>query len=73
MRNTAILIHLTPFLLVKVFILLLDNSYSIFLIYTSRSDRQIVTMPKEIITLQIGTLSNFVGTHFWNAQVCTYL
>jgi hypothetical protein len=24
---------------------------------------------REIITLQLGSLSNHVGTHFWNAQV----
>ena len=23
----------------------------------------------EIITLQLGQLANYVGTHFWNAQV----
>ena len=26
-------------------------------------------MPREIITLQIGTSANYVGSHFWNAQV----
>jgi hypothetical protein len=24
---------------------------------------------REIVTLQLGSLSNHVGTHFWNAQV----
>ena len=25
-------------------------------------------MPKELLTLQFGGYSNFVGAHFWNAQ-----
>ena len=25
-------------------------------------------MPKEVITLQFGSYSNYIGSHFWNAQ-----
>lgn len=25
---------------------------------------------KEVITLQLGGFSNYVGTHFWNIQAC---
>lgn len=28
---------------------------------------------REIITLQIGDYSNFIGTHFWNLQVFIYI
>lgn len=28
---------------------------------------------REVVTLQLGHLSNFVATHFWNAQVCTHI
>ena len=27
----------------------------------------------EVVTLQLGHYSNFVGTHWWNLQVCVYL
>ena len=27
----------------------------------------------EVVTLQLGQQSNYVGTHFWNAQVCLIL
>ena len=26
-------------------------------------------MPREIITLQLGSLANYTGAHFWNLQV----
>jgi hypothetical protein len=26
-------------------------------------------MSKEIVTLQLGNLANYVGTHFWNSMV----
>lgn len=26
---------------------------------------------REIVTLQLGQLSNYTATHFWNAQVCS--
>lgn len=28
---------------------------------------------REIVTLQFGQQSNYVGTHFWNTQVCHLL
>lgn len=27
---------------------------------------------REIVTLQLGQLSNYTATHFWNAQVFNY-
>jgi hypothetical protein len=27
---------------------------------------------REIVTLQLGSLANHVGTHFWNSQVEVY-
>jgi len=29
-------------------------------------------MPKEIITLQLGTYSNYIGTHWWNTQEASF-
>lgn len=29
-------------------------------------------MPREIVTLQFGHYSNFVGTHLWNIQECGF-
>ena len=29
-------------------------------------------MPKEIITLQLGTSSNYVGSHWWNIQESSF-
>lgn len=31
---------------------------------------QVAVIMREIITLQFGTKGNYVGTHFWNIQVC---
>jgi hypothetical protein len=28
-----------------------------------------MSVTREIITLQFGNYANYVGTHFWNAQV----
>lgn len=28
---------------------------------------------REILTLQLGHYSNFIGTHWWNIQVCNYI
>lgn len=30
-------------------------------------------MPKEIITLQLGTYANYVGTHWWNIQESSFV
>ena len=30
-------------------------------------------MPKEIVTLQIGGYSNYVGTHWWNIQEASFV
>ena len=30
-------------------------------------------MPKEIITLQLGTFSNYVGSHWWNIQESSFV
>ena len=35
--------------------------------------RRLLALMHEIVTLQIGSQANYLGTHFWNAQVCKVL